>query len=79
MTTTLFSKVCDGLLPGDILDLNYESDEMVWNIVSGIRRITQTVSKSTLRRWEKKGWIKDMSTNHRLAVVVLTRHGYRTY
>jgi len=37
---------------------------------------TSTVSESTLRRWEKRGWIRDCGQN-RLAHIVLTIAGYR--
>lgn len=38
---------------------------------------TADISKSTLRRWERKGWISDRSASGRLSYVVLTIAGYR--
>ena len=38
-----------------------------------------SVSKATLRRWEKKGWIRDAGTaeSSRLSWIVLTTKGYQ--
>jgi hypothetical protein len=39
--------------------------------------IVLDVSYSTLRRWEKRGWIRDVSASgRRFGWIVLTTHGY---
>ncbi len=48
------------------------------HLLPGSMFIPFSVSKSTLRRWEEKGWIRDAGTaeSTRLVWLILTRKGY---